>query len=371
MSPLCSYPQLSKEYNPVYRAILLVHRAMYLGSRQLVVLSGYQTMKEALVDHDKDFSGWSDFLLFSKFNKENARGMSYESLVNRLEKQSLEKQILEEVSFLMSCSLCNTICSMLCSCFDYEDEHLVTITWLLQDSFQIINSHWGKYNFSPRLLDCLPGPHHCLFHNLECLKDLITYSICEHQASFDPSSPPDFINCSSPRWHATIGHHAFLALLKYPKVRCNTRGSALHKRHSPEVSMSNLQGHSITWLFAAQRMDIIILLNTVHRDPSQLVKPPRSSTQSTVWMSISASRSDLPSCSSLLVSGVRVGVTALEWSRMCLGKSLASMALPLPHDILQSFSLQPLGVPKDINLTPIGPGPNKISGPFQMTLCKC
>ena len=42
-------------------------------------------------------------------------------------------------------SLCNIFCSVLFgSHFDHEDEHLVIITQLLQDNFQIINSHWGK-----------------------------------------------------------------------------------------------------------------------------------------------------------------------------------------------------------------------------------
>ena len=42
---------------------------------------------------------------------------------------------------VLSRSLCNTICSMLfSSCFDHEDKHLVSITWLFHDNFQIINN---------------------------------------------------------------------------------------------------------------------------------------------------------------------------------------------------------------------------------------
>uniref|UniRef100_A0A3Q2I6A1 Uncharacterized protein n=1 Tax=Equus caballus TaxID=9796 RepID=A0A3Q2I6A1_HORSE len=399
---------LYKEYGPVY--------TLHLGSRQVVVLSRYQAVKEALVDHDKDFSGQGDVPLFSKFNKGNTiafsndnkwkvlRKFAEQTLHNiRMGKQSFEKRIMEEVSFLMvelrknegqlldptlvlRLSLCNIICSVLFgSRFDYE------------------------------LLDWLPGPHQRLFHNLKCLKHLITLSICEHQASFDPSSPRDFIDyflAKMTQEHQDLMTHfnletlettthnllfssleplsitllyAFLTLLKYPKVQAHVQeeidcvvGRARRARGA--MPYTNAMIHEVQCFADIMPMsyphrisrdtvfrgfllpkstDVITLLSTVHQDPSLFMTPQEFNPEHFL---------DASQC--FKKSPAFMPFSAGSW--MCLGQSLASMAFFLYlTTILQSFSLQPLGAPEDINLTPIGPGPNKIPRPFQMRLCKC
>lgn len=59
------YPQLSKKYGSVY--------TVHLGSRPVVVLSGYQAVKEALVDQAEEFSGRGDFPVFFNFTKGNGK----------------------------------------------------------------------------------------------------------------------------------------------------------------------------------------------------------------------------------------------------------------------------------------------------------
>lgn len=58
-----SYPQLSKEFGAVY--------TVYLGPRRVVVLSGYQAVKEALVDQAEEFSGRGNYPVFFNFTKGN------------------------------------------------------------------------------------------------------------------------------------------------------------------------------------------------------------------------------------------------------------------------------------------------------------
>lgn len=42
---------------------------VYLGPRRVVVLSGYQAVKEALVDQGEEFSGRGDYPVFFNFTK--------------------------------------------------------------------------------------------------------------------------------------------------------------------------------------------------------------------------------------------------------------------------------------------------------------
>ena len=53
-----SYFQFSKAYGPVF--------TLYLGSRPIVVLHGYEAVKEALIDHGEEFAGRGRFPVFDK-----------------------------------------------------------------------------------------------------------------------------------------------------------------------------------------------------------------------------------------------------------------------------------------------------------------
>ncbi|EGW06422.1 Cytochrome P450 2F2 [Cricetulus griseus] len=216
---LTSLTKLSKKYGSVY--------TVYLGPRRVVVLSGYQTVKEALVDKGEEFSGRGSYPVFFNFTKGNGiafsngerwkalRRFSVQILRNfGMGKRSIEERILEESSFLLevlrktegkpfdpvfilSRSVSNIICSVIFgSRFDYDDERLLTIIRFINDNFQIMSSPWGEmYNIFPSLLDWLPGPHRRMFRNFRGMKELIARSGREHQDSLDPNSPRDFIDC--------------------------------------------------------------------------------------------------------------------------------------------------------------------------------
>lgn len=46
---------------------------VYLGPRRVVVLSGYQAVKEALVDQAEEFGGRGDYPIFFNFTKGNGK----------------------------------------------------------------------------------------------------------------------------------------------------------------------------------------------------------------------------------------------------------------------------------------------------------
>ncbi|KAF6077224.1 cytochrome P450 family 2 subfamily F member 1 [Phyllostomus discolor] len=146
--------QLSREYGSVY--------AVHLGPRPVVVLSGYQAMKEALVDQAKEFGGHGSYCTFFNFVKSN--GITYSNgeqwkvlrkfciqiLWNsRMGKRSFEEQTVEEGNFLLvelwKTGVCNIISSVVFSShFNYNVERLLTIIHLLHDTSQIPSSPWGE-----------------------------------------------------------------------------------------------------------------------------------------------------------------------------------------------------------------------------------
>lgn len=54
------FPQLSKKYGPVFR--------VYLGLQKVVVLAGYRTVKQALVNHAEEFGDREITPIFQDFN---------------------------------------------------------------------------------------------------------------------------------------------------------------------------------------------------------------------------------------------------------------------------------------------------------------
>lgn len=68
-----SYLQLSKKYGSVY--------TVYLGPRRVVVLSGYQTVKEALVDKGEEFSGRGSYPVFFNFTKGDGKPVPISSIL--------------------------------------------------------------------------------------------------------------------------------------------------------------------------------------------------------------------------------------------------------------------------------------------------
>ncbi|XP_006215059.1 cytochrome P450 2F5 [Vicugna pacos] len=437
---LTSLTKLSKKYGSVY--------TVYLGPRRVVVLSGYQAVKEALVDQGEEFSGRGDYPVFLNFTKGNGiafsngdrwkvlRRFSVQILRNfGMGKRSIEERILEESNFLLaelrktegepfdptfvlSRSVSNIICSVIFgSRFDYEDERLLNIIHLINENFQIMSSPWGElYNIFPSLLDWLPGPHRCLFQNFGRMKDLIARSVRDHQATLDPESPRDFIDCfltkiaqekQDPLSHfhmdtllmtthnlifggtETVGttlRHAFLVLLKYPKVQARVQeeidrvvgrerlpaledrpampytDAVIHEvqRFADVIPMSLphrvIRDTAFRGFLLPKGTDIITLLNTVHYDPSQFLTPQEFNPEHF----LDASQSFKKSPAFMPFSAGR---------RLCLGESLARMELFLYFTaILQNFSLQPLGAPEDIDLTPISSGLGNLPRPFQLRL---
>ncbi|KAM8806030.1 cytochrome P450 2H1-like [Eudromia elegans] len=213
-----SLEKLSQKYGPVF--------TIRLGPKEVVVLYGYDAVKEALIDQADDFSGRGTLPLFDKFFKGtgivNSNGEAWKQLRRfalttlrdfGMGKKGIEERIQEEAHFLVERlrntrerpfdpnnyiihAVSNIICSVVFGDrFDYEDKKFLTLLDLLDENNKIQNSlSTMLYNFIPSVLERLPGSHKTMEKNIDAVTDFIYEIVKAHQESLDPSCPRDFID---------------------------------------------------------------------------------------------------------------------------------------------------------------------------------
>ncbi|KAM4840171.1 cytochrome P450 2C5-like isoform 2-T2 [Urocitellus parryii] len=214
-----SLTNLSKVYGPVF--------TLYLGMKPIVVLHGYEAVKEALVDHGEEFAGrdcipilkrskknfgivfsngktWKEIRRFSLMTLRNL-GMGKRSIEDRVQEEA--RCLVEELrktngspcdpTFILDCAPCNVICSIIFkNRYDYQDPDFLTLMNKFNENMRIMTSTWAQvYNNFPALIDYLPGSHHILFKNIDYIINYILEKVKEHEESLDVNDPRDFIDC--------------------------------------------------------------------------------------------------------------------------------------------------------------------------------
>nr|XP_037865216.1 cytochrome P450 2C9 [Chlorocebus sabaeus] len=214
-----SLTNLSKVYGPVF--------TLYFGLERMVVLHGYEAVKEALIDLGEEFSGRGHFPLFERANRrfgivfsngkrwKEIRRFSLMTLRNfGMGKRSIEDRVQEEArclveelrktkgspcdpTFILGCAPCNVICSIIFhKRFDYKDQQFLNLMEKFNENAKILSSPWIQIynNFSP-IIDYFPGTHNKLLKNVAFVKSYILEKVKEHQESMDINNPRDFIDC--------------------------------------------------------------------------------------------------------------------------------------------------------------------------------
>uniref|UniRef100_A0A8V0ZLX5 unspecific monooxygenase n=1 Tax=Gallus gallus TaxID=9031 RepID=A0A8V0ZLX5_CHICK len=263
--------KLAEKYGPVF--------SVQLGSTPVVVLSGYEAVKEALIDRADEFAARGHMPIGDRTNKGlgiifsnnegwlHVRRFALSTLRNfGMGKRSIEERIQEEAehflhlqkrnvprepTFLLSCAVSNVICSIVFGKrYDYKDKKFLSLMNNMNNMFEMMNSRWGQlYQMFSYVLDYLPGPHNNIFKEMDAVKAFVAEEVKLHQASLDPSAPQDFIDCflskmqeekDNPKSHfhmtnlitstfdlfiagtettSTTTRYGLLLLLKYPKIQ--------------------------------------------------------------------------------------------------------------------------------------------------------
>ncbi|XP_007537964.2 cytochrome P450 2A13 [Erinaceus europaeus] len=225
-----NYLQLDTEhmYNSLmklrerYGSVFTVH----MGHRRIVVLCGYNAVKEALVDQAEEFSGRGENAiidwLFKGYgvafsNGERAKQLRRFSITTLRDfgvgKRGIEERIQEEAGFLiesfratkgafidptffLSRTVSNVISSIVFGDrFDYEDEEFLSLLRMMLGSFQFTATSTGQlFEMFYSVMKHLPGPQQQAFKELKGLEDFISKKVEQNKYTLDPNSPRDFID---------------------------------------------------------------------------------------------------------------------------------------------------------------------------------
>ncbi|XP_061477827.1 cytochrome P450 2C5-like [Rhineura floridana] len=214
-----TFPKLTEKYGPVF--------TLWLGPKPMVVLCGYDAVKDALVDHGEEFGGRPSIPIFEKVSKgyglinpddtkwKELRRFTLSTLRNfGMGKKPMAERIQEEARCLVeamttsqgqafdampdiTAAASNVICSVVFgNRFSYEDPHFTELLRIITDFVGFFVCVSGVvYNAIPRIMNFLPGPHNKLFSDSAKICTFIREKVESHKLSLDPQNPDDFIDC--------------------------------------------------------------------------------------------------------------------------------------------------------------------------------
>ncbi|XP_072125176.1 cytochrome P450 2K4-like [Mobula birostris] len=215
--PHQSLMELSEKYGPIF--------SIKLGTMRAVVLTGYETVKDALINHPDEFGGRPHIPILDDLTHGYgilfANGESWKQMRRftmstlrdfGMGKKTVEDKIIEEAQFLIklleSCkgqefnptiqlnaAVANIICSIVFgNRFEYDDERFITLVKRVNENIQLAGSPTVQlYNAFP-ILGFLPGSHKKMLKNVKSTCEFVKNFINESRQTLDANVPRSFID---------------------------------------------------------------------------------------------------------------------------------------------------------------------------------
>ncbi|XP_040283178.1 cytochrome P450 2C14-like [Bufo bufo] len=213
-----TFMELSTTYGPVF--------SVQLGMTKIVVLCGYEAIKDALINHADAFSDRPYAPVIAKFSKNNGilfsngenwkvmRRFTLSTLRDYgMGKKTIENKIIEEAECLVqkwksyegkqfdnltsiNAAVANIIVAILLSHrFDYEDPTILKLMVGINENFRLLISPWiTLYNSFPLLMDWLPGVHRTIFGNIKEFQKFIRATFTKQKTELDVNDQRNLID---------------------------------------------------------------------------------------------------------------------------------------------------------------------------------
>ncbi|KAM6317560.1 cytochrome P450 2C5-like [Podargus strigoides] len=214
-----TYEKLSSTYGPVF--------TVWLGLKPVVVLCGYEVVKDALLVHSEEFGGRPKIPLLMQLSKDYGFVSNNEKKWQELRrftlstlrdfgmgKSSMSQRVQQEAQHLVELlkklkgntfepmtmfrhAVANVICSVVFgSRYSYSDTAFLELLNVIGNYISFFLSPIAMvYNTFPNIMHHLPGPHRKALAKCEKLKDYIRERVKHHKLTLDPSCPRDYIDC--------------------------------------------------------------------------------------------------------------------------------------------------------------------------------
>ncbi|XP_054839549.1 cytochrome P450 2J5-like [Eublepharis macularius] len=208
----------TKTYGDIY--------TLWFGRFPLIVLNGYQAVKDGLTTHPEDFAGRpitpffqtlanrTGIMLATGNTWKTQRRFAIMVLKNLgLGKRSLEYKIQEEACHLVenfmntkgkpmnpSAYLMHAVSNVICAVvfghrFPSDNQEFHQLLELVERMFRLGGTFWQYlYDFLPQLMHYIPGPHKFVFSGCDTVRSFIRNEIRKHQGRSIPEGPEDFID---------------------------------------------------------------------------------------------------------------------------------------------------------------------------------
>ncbi|XP_056419960.1 cytochrome P450 2C14-like [Hyla sarda] len=217
-NPHKTFMELSKTYGPVF--------SVHIGMTKTVVLCGYDTVKDALINHAEVFTNRPHTPVVAKLLKNNGivfsngenwkvmRRFALSTLRDYgMGKKTIENKITEEAEYLVkkfrsykgmpfdnltiiNAAVANIIVAILLSHrFDYEDPTIQRLMSLINENVRLLGSPWIRlYNSFPSLMDDLPGPHRTVFKNFKEFLKFIRETFTKQRKELDVNDQRNLVD---------------------------------------------------------------------------------------------------------------------------------------------------------------------------------